>query len=437
MENLTHSLIGLVAGESIARITPAREPGLPPQIRRGLFVTLFVIGGNLPDLDLVYSFRRFADGTQAKLAYMLQHRGYTHTVVGCVLLALLLYICGDLWARRNRLMLTPRDRWELAGVCLLGTLLHLGMDFLNSYGVHPFWPVRDQWVYGDSVFIVEPFYWVAVAPLLFVVRSTTARIVLSLVLLAVLVVSVLFASLLPMVSRVGLWVLMIGLIAIGSRISARAAAITSATVMILITAAFIIFGRSAAHRVESIAAVAFPSDRVIDHVLTPLPADPLCWDVLILSTNGDRYSVRHAMLASVPPLIPADRCPRLSGSIQNMAPMDAIPGVESSGVHWLGEFHMSSSELATLVARHCDAAALMQFARAPFASEIDRHWILGDFRFAGDRGSGMATISLGPPSQGVCRPSVPWIPPREELLRASRVDVAWQGHGHCCGEVNR
>ena len=36
---------------------------------------------------------------------------------------------------------------------MCGTLLHLGMDFLNSYGVHPFWPIQNRWVYGDSVFI--------------------------------------------------------------------------------------------------------------------------------------------------------------------------------------------------------------------------------------------------------------------------------------------
>jgi hypothetical protein len=49
LDNLTHTLIGLIAGESVARTTRAREPGLAPDTRRGLFVA---IGGNLPDLDL-------------------------------------------------------------------------------------------------------------------------------------------------------------------------------------------------------------------------------------------------------------------------------------------------------------------------------------------------------------------------------------------------
>jgi inner membrane protein len=55
LDNLTHTLIGLIAGESVARTTRAREPGLAPDTRRGLFVALAAIGGNLPDLDLLYS----------------------------------------------------------------------------------------------------------------------------------------------------------------------------------------------------------------------------------------------------------------------------------------------------------------------------------------------------------------------------------------------
>jgi inner membrane protein len=41
-------------------------------------------------------------------------------------------------------------------------LLHMSMDFLNSYGIHPAVPVRImRWFYGDMIFIVEPVFWVA------------------------------------------------------------------------------------------------------------------------------------------------------------------------------------------------------------------------------------------------------------------------------------
>jgi inner membrane protein len=419
MDNVTHSLIGLVAGESMARLTHARQTGLSTESRRGLFVSLFVIGGNLPDLDLLYSFRGFSDGTQAKLAYMLQHRGYTHTIVGCVLLGLILYAGAELWARWKRLCPSPRDRVELAAMSLLGTSLHLAMDFMNSYGVHPFWPLLNRWFYGDSVFIVEPLYWAAAAPLLFVLRSRVARVLLGLALLVALMASVLFLHLEPIIPRVGLVLLMLALLLVGSRTSARTAAVVSAGAMIVITGSFIAAGHWASRRVASIVAVEFPADRVIDHVLTPLPANPLCWDVLLLATRDDRYTVRHALLSNAPALIPVSHCTAILGNSLMTAPVENDAAVQSDAVRWLGQFEMSRSELAALVARHCDAAAVMQFARAPFATELGSRWVVGDLRFDRERGSGMATIALGSPSHSECRPSVPWIPPREDLLGAS------------------
>ena len=44
--------------------------------------------------------------------------------------------------------------------------------------------------------------------------------------------------------------------------------------------------------------VPIPTERVIDHVLTPMPLNPLCWDVLLLATHGDRYTIRHGTLAT-------------------------------------------------------------------------------------------------------------------------------------------
>ena len=417
MDNLTHTLIGLIAGESVARSTPAREPGLPPAVRRGLFVVLAAVGGNLPDLDLLYSYRGVPHDTQAKLSYVLQHRGYTHTVLGCLVLTMLLYAGAELWLRYRHLAVTRRDRLELAGMSLFGTFLHLGMDFLNSYGVHPFWPVENGWFYGDSVFIAEPLYWAAAAPLLFVSRSWVMRVIIALALLAAPIVSVVF-DLVPMLPLAAFIVLTLALLRIGAKSSARTAAIVSAAGMIGITAAFIAAGQLAAHRVDALATADFPGDRVVDHVLTPGPMNPLCWDVLLLETHGDRYTVRRGVLSNAPALIPATRCRTISGNRPTMAPLTKVSAPESAGVHWIGEFEMSKTLLAQLVAGHCNAAALMQFARAPFAAELEREWVIGDLRFPGGRGGGMADIDLRPDSPGPCLKTVPWTPPRADLLQS-------------------
>lgn len=186
MDNLTHSLIGLIAGEALSRATPVSEHGLTPETRRGVFVAAMIIGGNLPDLDLLYSWR---GPSSDKLGYLLEHRGYTHTIIGCLGLALLLYGGLEAWLYRRRLVASRIDHFALLAVALFGTGLHLGMDALNSYGIHPFWPVENRWIYGDSVFIIEPLFWAAATPLMFLLRFTIARLLLALVLLAAVVAS--------------------------------------------------------------------------------------------------------------------------------------------------------------------------------------------------------------------------------------------------------
>ena len=52
-------------------------------------------------------------------------------------------------AARNRL-------WLLIALALTS---HLLLDWWNSYGVHPFWPLMSRWFYGDAVYILEPWLW--------------------------------------------------------------------------------------------------------------------------------------------------------------------------------------------------------------------------------------------------------------------------------------
>src|SRR5207247_4968018 len=48
---------------------------------------------------------------------------------------------------------------SLIAVSWLGLLLHLAFDSLNNYGVRPFLPFSSRWLYGDLVFIVDPWFW--------------------------------------------------------------------------------------------------------------------------------------------------------------------------------------------------------------------------------------------------------------------------------------
>lgn len=402
MDNLTHTLIGVMAGEGLAQTGFARH-------RRIACVATVAIASNLPDIDLFYT---YVGKHHDKLSYMLDHRGHTHTLIGCVVLASALYLLAALLLR-SRGTLTRDDHLLLGGSALLGTLLHLSMDALNSYGVHPFWPVQNRWFYGDSVFIVEPLYWVATAPLLFVYRSIVARILIGLVLAAAIALSV-RSGMVPTALCVALGALMLILLFVASRASPQMAASLGIATTLGVTIVFIAAGALAAHRVESLAASRFPSAQTLDHVLTPMPANPFCWDLILLQRQGDNYTARHAMLSLAPSLMSVKDCPVRAGERQTASRMKPV-AADESGIRWLADYWTSVAALRASVRSSCIAARAAQFLRAPFIARHGGATVIGDLRYDRELGLGFTELALGVANARCPRPA-PWVPPREDLL---------------------
>ncbi|MGE8140510.1 metal-dependent hydrolase [Novosphingobium sp. NPDC080210] len=147
MDNLTHSMIGAALGQA----------GL--KRKTGLAMPALIIGANLPDLDagcVVYGVESLA-----------MRRGLTHGPIALALLPLLL--AASLWwfdrwqARRGK---RPETRpavhfgW-LAALCYLGTLSHPLFDWFNSYGIRLLEPFSSRWFYGDTLFIIDIWIWIA------------------------------------------------------------------------------------------------------------------------------------------------------------------------------------------------------------------------------------------------------------------------------------
>jgi inner membrane protein len=435
VDNLTHTIIGLIAGESLAAAAPrvaTSAHDFSARARRGLYLCIGAIGGNLPDADLLLS---VGGREHVKLRYLLMHRGYTHTLLGCVLLAALLYAGVEAFLRWRHLRPVCRQRAALAGVCLFAVFLHLGMDALNSYGVHPFWPWDAGWRYGDSLFIVEPLYWAAAAPLWFVFRSGVARTCIALLLISAVAVSaasglVLGPSLAMLIGVMG------ALAALASRLPPRAATWLSATACLTVTLVFMGAGRLAAQRaaaaadgtavvtaaVATAAAATLPGAwQLLDHVLTPAPVNPLCWDVLLLQADAQHYSLRRARLSLAPGLLDATRCPDLGRGATTTVPQSSVRVASTPAVAWMGEFVMSRAEFSSVVAQHCEARALLRFSRAPFVVMRRGAWIIGDARYDREAGLGFAEIALASPaaeaaSNPAACPVAPWIAPRGDLL---------------------
>jgi inner membrane protein len=122
------------------------------------------------------------------------------------------------------------------------------------------------------------------------------------------------------------------------------------------------------------------------------------------------------MLSEAPGFVTAESCSTKLVSKDTTAPMTAVKLPDSTQTVWFGEFSMPVSRLADLTAHSCEAAALMQFVRAPFAVERKGGWVIGDLRFDRERGLGLAELEISVASAGNCLPRAPWLAPRAALL---------------------
>ena len=411
MDNVTHTLISVLVGESAARASADVRGGLPGATRRNLIVCLMAVGGNLPDLDFLYS-----AVTGDKLDYLLHHRGHTHTVIGALAVAALLLIATDIWLRWRRLTPTRPDRIVLLAIALSAPLLHIAMDLANNYGVHPFWPFYNRWFYGDSVFIVEPLLWAAAAPLASLLRTRAARGLVLAVLVAGLAL-VFFSGLVPIALAVAFALLAGVTLTAGRLTSPRTALALALGVWLGVTTMFAAASHVAARRTQSVTAQRFPDAVLDDHVLTPMPVNPLCWEIILIQSSGDALTLRRGLLSLAPRWIPASRCPTRSARAAITAPLQPVQTPDDQEMKWSGELVSSRSQLSALFASDCRVAAFLRFARAPWLAPVDGKLILGDLRYDNEVSLGFAEIDLRA-NPASCPRRVPlWAPPREPLLR--------------------
>ena len=119
-----------------------------------------VIGANLPDVDVLAYF----GGPGADLAW---RRGWTHGVLALLVLPWLLagglLVLHRLRRQRgqwSRSTMVPRELILLSYVAIIS---HPFLDTLNTYGVRWLMPFSAEWFYGDTLFIIDPWVWLALA----------------------------------------------------------------------------------------------------------------------------------------------------------------------------------------------------------------------------------------------------------------------------------
>jgi inner membrane protein len=149
VDNLCHTLVGAALGEAgLKRATP-------------LAMATLLVGANLPDVDAVTYL--FAD---APTSFEFR-RGWTHGALAMAVLPLALAGAMAAWdrfvRRRRHPEKTPARFRALLLLAFVSVLSHPCLDFLNTYGVRFLYPFSRRWFYGDALFIVDPWVWIALA----------------------------------------------------------------------------------------------------------------------------------------------------------------------------------------------------------------------------------------------------------------------------------
>ena len=143
------------------------QAGLKTKTRKGL--AALILGANMPDIDVF-----FGNAPWDPLAI---HRGFTHGLVGGVLLmppvlAGLLWLLDRWQISRNATFksgLTMHFGW-LVALSYLGAITHPLLDMLTTYSVQLFSPFSGRWYHADGLFIIDLWLWLVLA-----VRSACRR----------------------------------------------------------------------------------------------------------------------------------------------------------------------------------------------------------------------------------------------------------------------
>ncbi len=393
MDNITHSLVGIALADlAMGRRAKAQRP---------LFVGAGIISANLPDLDLAYSWI-----TSPPIGYLLHHRGHTHTVVGLVVLALMLGFSYRFLPSVVNMRPSGQLRfWLLIAIALAS---HLVLDSLNSYGVHPFYPIDNAWYFGDSLFILEPSLWLILGvAVTWSGRTRAARLAAALP-MAILLCAVALTGEIPLESVIVLAIAGVLFGWITFRLSPHTRAATALVVLMTIVAGFMGTSRLA-RRGAADALAPELRGQIIDVVLTPNAASPLCWAVIAIELReaDGEYVLWRGTLS----VLPAWKAPADCASHRFRGPRDGR--IVGDGRLALRDVvHQPLRRLRTLADRDCWVRAWLRFGRAPV---MDGESIF-DLRFSDRPGRAFSEMPLA--AHEGCPANVPdWGMPRADLLR--------------------
>jgi inner membrane protein len=234
---------------------------------------------------------------------LLFRRGWTHGVLAMLVLPLLLGAGVWLWhrwrghasagvstrANANTSTNAPafRPRAVLA-LAFLGVWSHPLLDWLNTYGVRLLMPFDGRWFYGDTLFIIEPWFWLLTAAGVMLARSANRRSLVAWTVLALLASAlVLGTDMVPLAVKL-VWCA--GVLSLGvlrwwrpRRVSADTLSRAGLALLVVYVGASHVLARQA----ESRAAQRFGDVQQVQ--ANPLPGNPFAHRLVMV--REDRYDI--------------------------------------------------------------------------------------------------------------------------------------------------
>ena len=407
MDNLSHSVVGLAVGEFVHRSLPREADDERQRTRRRLLLLSCWTASNFPDLDLVLT-----PLLPEPLGYLLHHRGHTHTLLYAIPQALLLWAAIRLfWPSARRLLKeSATARSGMVSGIVLGFALHMLMDYLNSYGIHPFHPFDSRWLYGDMVFILEPVFWIAFGvPMAMTVKNRWLRILF----LALLTGVPLYFTTKGYLPWASFGVLMLIAFAAGAlQYRAGASGRQALTAALCTGLVFIGVQGFASERARLSVAAALeridPASRMLDASMTSFPTNPLCWNFVSVESNetAGSYRLRRGVASIAPEMLPVSQCPAALSGLASQTEATAA-------IALLSEERISLDLLRTLKKDNCHFEAWLRFARMPSVSET----AASDVRFSSSPRGNFTTLNFAQFAEKECSRFIPgWDFPRADLL---------------------
>lgn len=157
MDSITHIALGACMGEAFAGRTLGKKAMLWGALAQ-----------SIPDIDFIASF------WMETSANLLAHRGFTHSLLFCLVITPILALTAEKLHRPHDIRLR---KWILFFGSVI--FIHIFIDAFNNYGVGWFEPFSHQRISFNAIYVADPFFsiWpgIAFVALVYLSRWNTGR----------------------------------------------------------------------------------------------------------------------------------------------------------------------------------------------------------------------------------------------------------------------